>query len=777
MVLLAPRTLGRMLLAGAGLVHGCSIDALSQAMAQENGAPVTELPAIEVTTTAAPKTKKGGKKSQANAAGAAPRQPPAPVLGTELGFYDPALDLGDIEVPPGATLTTAGPVDGYRALTAVSATKTATSIEDLPQSIQVIPRSMIREQGAVALGEAIANVSGVVATNPARTPGYDYVTIRGFEAEQWVDGLSVFYNIGNRDALANVERVEVLKGPNAILYGGGNGAPIGGAVNVISKLPTNVAGGEFGMTFGSEGYANPYFDINQPIASDGSVLFRVTGEYTSTESFIEVLEAERYALNPTLTFTNKTDTTLTIQGRLTHWAQQEYQGLPAVGTVAGDFDIRRTLFIGPPDAPDSITWIRGITVSLDHKFNASLAAHAKARWSDARFRQKGELLLGADGFRANEPLAPPSTWALASTILDQGQQEFTTAANIDAKFAFGGAKNVLVLGADHSRIVDAGYIAWDLPFGGAGFVDLQSPSFPTPYVTPADTPVTTFAASEKEFVNEGVYAQLQSSLAGQLHMLAGLRLAHVDVHASGKLDGSTDEASKTRLLPRLGALLDVTNEVAVYASYSRGLKGQPLISHSGAPAPEESEQKEAGIKFKLGGLTGTMALFEILRSNVPVLDGFITVDTSTELSRGFEIDAIWQPRVNWRLLGSYACLDAFYVEPIIGALAGNRLTAAPEHSGRLWVHHDFEPAALKGWSVGAGIYAATSQAIEPGDKYFTNGYFTVDARLGYDAGTFAADLSVKNLTDEEYFVPFDYFRGRVAPGAPRTVYGTFTRRY
>jgi iron complex outermembrane receptor protein len=766
--------------AAAWRTLGVAAAACPQAMAQTSDAPPVELPPIEVTTTgtATPKAKKAstGKKSR-SATGATAPAAAAPEPGTEMGFYDPALDLHDVGLPPGTTLTTAGPVDGYRALTAVSATKTATPIEDLPQSIQVIPRSLIREQGAVTLGEAIKNVSSIAATNAVRTPGYDYVTIRGFEAEQWVDGLGVFYNIGNRDALANVERIEVLKGPNAILYGGGNGAPIGGAVNVISKLPTSVPGGELGVTLGSESYVRPYFDINQPLASDGSVLFRMTGEHTSTGSFIEIIESERYSLNPTLTLTNKTDTTLTIQARATHWAQQEYQGLPAVGTVSGDFDIRRELFIGPRDVPDSTSYIRGITAALDHKIDDAFAVHAKARWSKAGFLQMGQLLLGADGFRANEPVAAPSTWILTNAVLDQDQREFVAAGNIDAKFAAGGARHVFLLGADHSRIVDEGFFAWDLPFGGLGPVDLSTPSFPSPYVNPGNTPATTFAGSTKEYVNEGVYAQLQSSIADRLHLVAGLRLAHVDIRARNDIDGSIDDASKTRLLPRLGGLYEIVEELAVYASYSRGLKGQPLLSHSGAPDPDESEQKEAGIKFELGKLTGTAAVFEIVRSDVPVLDGLTTVGTSTELARGFEADAIWQPTAHWRLIGSYAYLDAFLVEPIIGAAAGNRLVAVPEHAGRLWVHHDFEPAVLKGWSIGAGVYAATSQAIEYANRHFAKGYFTVDARLGYDGGTFAADLAVKNLTDEEYFVPFDYFRGRVAPGEPRTFYGTLVHRY
>ena len=308
-------------------------------------------------------------------------------------------------------------------------------------------------------------------------------------------------------------------------------------------------------------------------------------------------------------------------------------------------------------------------------------------------------------------------------------------------------------------------------------VDLQAPSFPNPYVDPGRTPASTLADAEKVFVNEGLYVQIQSSIADRLHLIGGLRLAHVDIGSTNRVDGTLDATSEARVLPRLGALVDISENLSVYGSFSQGLKGQPLIFYSGTPPLEHSEQREAGIKFKLGELTGTAAVFEIERSNVPVLDGFIAVDTSVERSRGFETDMIWQPTASWRLMGSYAYIDAFLVEETTGGTAGNRLVAVPEHSGRLWIHHDLQPAQLKGWSVGAGVYAATSQAIEIGNLYFSDPYFTVDARLGYDTAKFSADLSIKNLTDEEYFVPFDFFRGRVAPGEPRTVYGTLTHRY
>jgi iron complex outermembrane recepter protein len=765
--------------AASGLVTG-----FGAAQGQELPKPPEELPPIEILSAPANKAKPGNPHKTLKKA---PQLQPLPDnaaairpahLDAKPGFYDPALDIGNLKFPPGTTITTAGPVDGYRALTAFSATKTATPIEQIPQSIQVIPRSVIDGQGDVNLTEAIQNVSGVVGTSQVRTPGYDFPTVRGFEAEQWLDGLSVFYDTGNRDSLANVERIEILKGPNAILYGGGNGAPVGGAVDVISKLPTDKASGEFGFTYGSEDYVHPYFDVNQPLNSNGTVLFRMTGENTSTQSFIDTLDAERYSLNPTLTFTDKTDTTLTLQGRVTHWSQQEYQGLPGTGTVAGDFNIDRTLFIGPDDMPKSSSGLRGLTASLDHRIVDGLSLHTKARWSQTAFLEKAQITVGSDGLQANTPVLPPSTWILSNGVLSQEADEAVATANVEAQFTWGLTSNRVLVGGDYSRIFDRGFFGFDLPLGGAGLVDLANPSFPFPYVQPLNTAVTSIGSGSKTYVNDGIFAQVQSTLAGKLHLLGALRLANVEIGSAEDFTGARDATRMTRLLPHVGAVFDLTEELSVYLSYGEGLKGEPLLAVRGTPKPEPSREREAGIKINLAnGLTGTAAVFEIERSNVPNSDGVVITGFSEEKSEGFEADILWQPDAYWRLLCSYAFIDASVAVSTAGPIAGNKLVAIPEQSGRVWVDYRFDSPFLQGWSAGAGAYIVTSQAVEISNTYFTDGYVTVDAKVGYDTAKFSAAIAVRNLLEEKYFVPYDFFRGRVAPGDPRTVYATVVYRY
>lgn len=718
---------------------------------------------------------------------------------TALGTYNPALDLPGLKLPPGTTLTTAGPVQGYRALSAMSSTKTATPIEQIPQSIQVVPRSVIEDQRNLTVTEALQNVSNVQGPNTRSLGdvGLYPIKIRGFGAEQWLDGLSLPFNTGDRDAMANVERIEVLKGPSAILYGGGAGAPIGGAVNIVSKLPTDKASGELGVTFGSNSYARPYFDINQPLSANGTVLFRVTGEYTSADSFIDVLNSDRYSFNPTLTLTDKTNTTLTVQGRISSAKQQTYQGLPVVGTVAGNFRIDRDLFIGPSDIPRGYSDVHGITVTLDHRFDSVWSANVKARWSQSVSEQNTQIL--AEG---GVPSIPPSTWMLANSQLHHEQDELTINPNLQARFSLGATRNTLLVGGDYSRVKDKGFLKADylgnagaVFFAGCGgfcpavtTVDLQNPIFNTPYTAPGAQyvdllgipQVVNYGTYDSVYTTKGVYTQLQSTIFDRVHFLGGLRLGNVVIDYSNVddfLGQTTSSTDKTKLLPRVGVVVDLLPGLSAFASYSEGLKGVP-VAYVGTPKPEESEQSEAGLKININDqLAGTVAVYEIDRQNVPVFLGLGYGGLARQKSRGFEADAIWQPTRNWQMLASYGYTDAWFADSLQSVPEGNKFAGVPEHSGRFWVNYSFDQPLLRGWSVGAGVYAASSQFVDSANLYKTSAYYTVDAKIGYETEHYKAAFVVKNVTGNEYFVPYAFLGGQVAPSDDRTFYGTLAYKY
>lgn len=684
--------------------------------------------------------------------------------------------------------TTAGPVQGYRALTASSATKTSTPIEQIPQNISVVPRSVIDSQVSTSVSEAVQNVSNVQPMNSltvANTEPNGPLKIRGFAADQWRDGFANMYNNGDRDGLVNVERIEVLKGPNAILYGSGGGAPLGGAVNVISKMPTDKAKSEFGVMFGSFQYWNPYFDINQPLNPEKTMLFRITGEYTGNKSYIDVLDSKRYNINPTLTLTNRSDTSLTIQAFLSKQQQQAYQGLPVYGTLLGNFRVNRDLFIGPSDIPQSYSKTQGVTVTFDHQFNANVSANIKARWSQSEFDQFSQPIFGdfADGTGAT-PLLPPSTWYLTNLEMFQQQREFAINPNLQVKFDAGPTRNTLLFGADYSRIKDNGYMTQDLLFNsclGPCLVDLQNPSFPFPYSKPnpaAGTDFLEYFNFQNTYITQGIYTQLQSTIFERIHVTGGARIAKLDMTYNEFVPAiaGTYTTDETKLLPRVGVVVDLLPGISPFASYSEGMKWVPFSSSVSQPLPEMSKQVEAGIKFNFNNeLTGTLAVFDIQRDNVPVLVAPGQSTLSAQRSRGFEVDVIYQPNKNWSFLGSFAYTDATYSDPFLFngqiVLPGNKLLAVPERSGRFWANYTFDRSVLPGWSVGAGVYAASSQFVDPLNLWETDGYYTVDAKIAYENDRIKAAITAKNLTGQEYYTPYSWLGGQVAPSAPRAIYG------
>jgi iron complex outermembrane receptor protein len=681
------------------------------------------------------------------------------------------VEVEEIVVRDTIVETTAGPVQGLRALTADTATGARTPLREVPQSVAVVPRSVIDSQQSRTVGDALRNVASVQVNDPRSTPAFDSTLLRGFSAEQFLDGLTLYqYAPGDRESLINVERIEVVKGPTAILFGGGSGAAAGGVINIVSKMPEAAPFGRAGITIGTTPLAQPFFDVNRPITD--TVLFRMTGEYSFSEGDVDVVETERYNINPTLRVTDNDVTTLTLQGRFSRWEQPEYQGLPATGTVAGDFRIGRDLFIGPEDIEDSFAETASATATLTHRFDETWSARAIARYSASEFEENVQTIFGADGFVADAPFTAPSTWAFANAELFQEQEELSFAASALAEFGYGPTRNKLLVGADYSALDDEGFLQFT---DFLGFVDLANPVFDTPYADPGNGVNDLFVENR----TMGVYAQIQSSVHDRLHVVGSLRLGSVEVDYRNDGTGGSASTEETRLLPRIGAVFDVTDALSVFASYGEGLRGQPFLEFVGEPEPEESRQVEAGVKLDFGfGLSGQVALFQIDRTNVPVTDTatFLSVAEGEERSRGVDADLVWKLTDDLSLIASYAYVDAEFTEdaPTFSGVipAGNKLPGVPEHAGRIWAEYAFPQPGLAGLSIGAGVYAQTGEKIGDNNRFESDGFYTVDAALRYQAERFDAALSVRNLTDQEYFDRYNYFGGRVAPSEGIAAFAT-----
>ncbi|WP_311276073.1 TonB-dependent siderophore receptor [Methylobacterium sp. WCS2018Hpa-22] len=701
------------------------------------------------------------------------------VLATTSAFAQPAgngitlpeltVEAGGSSTGPGIRQTTAGPVQGYRAVTSVSATKTGTPIQETPQSVQVITRELIQDQQNLTVSETLQNVSGVTGPNALAFNQF-YTLVRGFPAETYIDGLSTFFQPGARDLLNNVERIEVLKGPTGILYAGGS-APIGGIVNVVSKLPVFATFTEIGITGGSRGFVSPYFDINRPLTADGTVLFRMTGQFQRDVPSVDFVETRSLAINPTVTFTNNAGTSLTLQGFYSRRTQPDYTGLPAVGTVdTSAFSIRRSLFPSSTSVPDTSSEFYGITARFEHAFSDVWSTFTNFRFSRSLVNQPDQFVLG------NAPDAPPSSFLMSNALVRGNISEVSINPNLKANFDLGPTRNVLLLSADFDRVKDREFVS---NFELFGPVDFNAPVFPA-YVEPTSRALT----PDNAYVNAGLSLQLQTTLWERIHLLAGVRGAYVELDGLDRLTGTRSSLREVRPLPKAGAIVDVYkdgagNVVSLFADYSEGMRVVPFLSTE-AFKPETSQQIEGGLKVAFAsGLSGTLAAFELARQNVATADPnnpFRQVQVGEQRSRGVELDLVWQPTPNWQILGSYAHIDATVTKDNTYAI-GSRLMAVPSDSGRLWANYKFLDGTLRGVSLGAGLYAASRQAITLDNAYSTPAFMTLDAKASYTVDGWTYSLVGKNLADALYFEPYLFLDGRVRPSNRRSIYATASVRF
>ncbi len=681
-----------------------------------------------------------------------------------VGPLERALPNGD----PLPQSTTAGPVSGYRALTAVTATKTDTPIERIPQTIAVIPRSVIDDQTARTQSEALRNVAGVTGVPGLFLHGVNY-KVRGFDADRYVDGLPNYIDPGDYASVVNTERIEVVKGPGGLFFQSGVGIT-GGVINTISKVPVWMPSYQAGVIAGERG-VNPWFDVNQPLNAGAS--FRMTGEFEQSSSHVDVVERKRYSFNPTLAFGNDNTTSLIIQGRVSRREQQTYVGLPGSGTLdRSRFTVRRELFAGPSDIPKSMTENFGVTARFDHAFNDIWSFNAAARYSTTRQNDVAQTFL---------PLVPnvaPSSFSMINLGSPWEAQELSVSPNLVGKFSAGDTKNTLLLGADYNRVADRVSIWSELASQTATNFANPYPVFP-PYVDPVGRGRPVFD-TDNVSVNSGLTAQLQTTVHDRLHILAGLRWAYVDFLGSKPTSTGQYHVEQGKLLPRLGVGYDILPGVTPFVGYSEGLRTIRFFSGPGMPKPEEAEQIEAGVKLALPtGFSATLAVFDIKRRNVVTNDPltpFLAVQTGEQRSRGFDVNATWQPLRGLSVLASYAYIDAEITQDTVFAV-GNRLQRVPENSGRLWTNYKIQEGWFRNVAVGAGLYAASAQAVDLKNTFFTPGFVTFDARIAYEGEQWSVGVVGKNLANRQYFIPYPYAQGRVAPEEPLTVLAVASVRH
>jgi len=649
-----------------------------------------------------------------------------------------------------------GPVDGYKADRSATALKLDASILDTPAAVQVVSEEMIDDQQATEVREAVRNVSSVQSAGSSGNRSQN-LTVRGFDAGRFAkDGFLAPASSGDTgfNDLANVARVEVLKGPASVLYG--QTTP-GGLVNIVTKNPQPEAFTTLEGTYGSEDFARAAVDFNQPLTEDGELLFRVNASYQDKDSFRDFfVDDERSLVAPVVRWQPTADTTVDVQFEYFDQERQFDRGLVAVGDEADVLPNDR--FLGERFSQFQTDGTR-FQADLEHTFNDTWSVRTMLRYSESEANRFSADPRGlqADGRTLNRRVAD----------LDQELENFGWQANLQGEFDQG------PLGMGHRVLVgvDINETNFDSTFRTAPLanIDIFDPELgakPGNFGEPGP--------QDRDIDFRGVYVQDLISIGERWRFLLGGRYEEADTRFAREtlLIDTTDE----EFSPRVGLVFKPREDTSLYASYSESF--DPFVfrlsSDGEAFDPTTGEQFELGVKKEWfgGEFSTTLAAFEITKENILTSDPDnpnFAIQTGEQRSRGVEFDVNGQLTDQWRVTGTVSYLDAEVTEDN-EIEEGNRLPNTPDWSASLWAVREFNQGALDGLSLGGGWFFTDDRAGDIENTFTADSYQRVDLFAKYGIGeNLNLKVNVNNVFDED-FIRAPSGRTEIVPGAPRQAF-------
>ena len=639
------------------------------------------------------------------------------------------------------------------------------SIRDIPQSIQVIPQQVIEDQQATSLEDVLKNAAGVTFLGNA--DGRDFnAAIRGFSNVPILrDGFRGFDGFSTDSAspeVANLERVEILKGPSSIIFGQ---AEPGGLINLVTKKPLSEPYYNFQLQGGNRSFISPSIDFSGPLTRDGRLLYRLNALYRTENSFRDFDSSfDRFFIAPTLAWQISDRTNLT--------ASLEYidDNDPAdFGTAAfgeGVANIPRKRVINNPNDTIEKEYL-SVGYTLEHDFNENWQLRNQFRYiSD-------DLDYGV----AALPLVFDESTGESTRFLAAQPQEndvYSLYTNVKGKFNTGSLKHNLLFGVDISRAEDklATQFSTDAEFTSTiNIFDSDPDYFATPIPDEEDIP--DFNDTETTTDRLGIYLQDQIDILDNLILAAGVRYDTLNRDTTDNLTNEETDQNDDAVTPNVGIVYQPIEPISLYANYSQSFVPSDDTDAEGQPLePEEGEGFEIGIKSDIieNRLSGTLAYFNITKQNVATADpdaAFASVSTGEQQSQGIDLDLSGRILPGWNVIASYAYIDAEVTEDNDPELVGSKLTGIPEHSASLWTTYELQSGNLQGLGFGTGFnFVGERQGGLP-NSFEVDSYFLVNAAVFYRRDNWQARLNFDNLFDVDFIESVNTSRTeQIYPGEP-----------
>lgn len=658
------------------------------------------------------------------------------------------------------------PTDGYMATKSFSATRTDTPLRDVPQSITVVTQDMIQDQTMQSITDVVRYVPGVV---PSQGEGNrDAVIFRGNNTtgDFYVDGLrdDVQYF---RD-LYNIDRVEVLKGSNGMIFGRGGA---GGVINRVTKEAGWTPVREIAAQYGSFSHKRIAVDLGQPINDVMAV--RLNAMYEHSNSYRNGVDLERGGVNPTFTFKPTAQTKVVFSGEYFFDRRTADRGIPSFGTLSGvvnsgrPANTHRSTFFG--NAANSPTHVDAWSLNslIEHTFDNEVKVRNRTRYANYdKFYQN----IYANGVVTAEDAS--GTVAISAYNNATQRENLFNQTDLLFKLNTWGIKHEFMTGVEYGRQVSDN-------FRNTGFFNNASTSVSVPFFNPVAFAPVTFRQNATDADNHGVvevvgiYAQDQITLLPQVKAVLGLRYDNFDANFVNNRNGQRFHTNDGLLSPRVGLIYKPIDPVSIYGNYSLAYvprAGDQLSSLSlsnAALKPEQFMNLELGAKWDIRpDLALTAALYQLERSNViaPVPnDPTRTMLVDGQRARGAEVGLMGRITPQWSVMGGYAYTDAEITRAITGARAGAVVAQVPKHTVSMWNRYDFTPFL----GLGLGVIHRSSMYAALDNTVLLPGFTRMDAAMFVRLNkVLRVQANIENLANIDY-IASAHNNNNIMPGAPR----------
>ncbi len=688
-------------------------------------------------------------------------------------------------------------------LPSTTGAKTDVSIAITPLDVQSVPAETLHDQGAVSLDQALVNVSGVTTGggggNDDGEP-FATITIRGFASDSHFRNgvrLDSFGSDSGTQAvqLANVESIDVLKGPAAILYGQ---VEPGGIVNVVTKQPQAKPAYSAEAQVGSYAFYRAVADATGPLTGDSKLLYRLIGSWENSGSPVDLIYNHTNFVAPSLAWLPTSRDRLTLEAEYRFMDEGQNYGYqlgygatptPVLGNIATNF--------GETSPLREVTWL--VDARWNHSFSKAWNLTVQELYQTVAVNGAGVFpyYLFANSDLPNG-LSLPSGFGVGSFKNNVFDHDYTMSSNVDlvGHFHTGPVAHTLLIGGDFVHFLyDGGinqiaepYTSFDtngndISYNFASYVDAFAPQHPgTPFIGGA----TALIRGRQNENTGGAYIQDQATLFGTLHVMAGLRYQYVrETQMSGYLAPPTPQPTleSTRVTPRVGALWEATHWFSLYGNYAENFgasNGYGIQPNGQVVPPTSGRQWEVGGKFASADkrATATVAWYHLVKTNVPYPDPANTnfsLVAGEERSQGLEIDVAGEVLPGWKIIANYAYTDAIVTknapafdangDPITTLIGppGTPLGEVAKHLAHVWTTYEWKAGPLSGLKLGAGATYHGSEPYLYSGSYLSLGqkpplipaWHTFDLMASYGwhlAGhRVTAQINATNLFDHRYF--------------------------